>query len=107
LLYDGSKAEQSTQQGGLFFDGKMSRCKDFVSLTAHVYHPLLRKVIPSATMECEAENSLCVEHFWKYFNEFLQKVSRKKNIFSTHVVGDTYNRSEYGRFEMCIRIGCS
>jgi hypothetical protein len=62
-----------------FFDGKMSRCKGFVSLTASVYHPLLRKVIPLATMECEAENSLCVEYFWKCFNEILQKVSGKKD----------------------------
>ena len=62
-----------------FFYGKVSRCKGFVSLTASVYHPVLRKVVPLATMECEAEDSLSVEHFWKCFNEVLQKVSGKKD----------------------------
>ena len=62
-----------------FFDGKVSRCKGFVSLTASVYHPVLRKVVPLATMEREAEDSLSVEHFWKCFNEVLQKVSGKKD----------------------------
>ena len=36
-----------------FFDGKVKRCKGFVSLTASVYHPVIRKLIPLATMECE------------------------------------------------------
>ena len=58
-----------------FFDGKVKRCKGFVSLTASVYHPLLRKVVPLATMETEHENSLSVEIFWRYFNEVLRKVS--------------------------------
>ncbi|XP_028408652.1 uncharacterized protein LOC114531204 [Dendronephthya gigantea] len=62
-----------------FFDGKVSRCKGFVSLTASVYHPLLQRVVPLATMECEAEDSLSVEYFWKCFNEVLQKVSGKKD----------------------------
>ena len=46
-----------------FFYGKMRRCKGFVSLTTCVYHPLLRKVIPLATLECEAEKTLSVEYF--------------------------------------------
>ena len=62
-----------------FFDGKVSRCKGFVSLTASVYHPLLQKVVPLATMECEAEDSLSVEYFWTLFNEVLQKESGKKD----------------------------
>ena len=62
-----------------FFDGKVSRCKGFVSLTASVYHPLLQKVVPLATIEYEAEDSLSVEYFWTLFNEVLQKESGKKD----------------------------
>lgn len=34
-----------------YFDGKRKRCKDFITLTASVFHPLLRKQAPLATME--------------------------------------------------------
>ena len=61
------------------FDGKVQRCKGFISLTASVYHPLLKKVIPLATMETESENSLSIELFWKYFNDILRKESGLKD----------------------------
>jgi len=53
-----------------FCDGKVKRCKGFVSLTASVYHPVLRKLIPLATTECEAENSTSPEghargYYWR------------------------------------------
>ena len=38
------------------FYGKVKRCKGLVSLTASVYHPLLRRLITLATMECETED---------------------------------------------------
>lgn len=62
-----------------FFDGKVKRCKGFVSLTASVYHPLLRKLIPLATMDCETEDSCSVELFWNNFNEVLRKESQDKD----------------------------
>ena len=62
-----------------YFDGKVQRCKGFVSLTASVYHPLLKKVIPLATMETENENSLSIELFWSYFNDILRKESGLKD----------------------------
>lgn len=34
-----------------FFDGKFKRCRDFVTLTASVYHLLLNRQIPCAVME--------------------------------------------------------
>ena len=40
-----------------YFDGKVKRCKGFVTLTASVYHPLLQKLVPLAVMECAAENT--------------------------------------------------
>ena len=38
-----------------FFDGKRKHCRGFVTLTASVYHPLLREKITLATMEAEAK----------------------------------------------------
>jgi hypothetical protein len=58
-----------------FFDGKHKRCKGFITLTASVYHPLLRKQIALATMETESENKETITLFWTLFNEVLQKVS--------------------------------
>ena len=38
-----------------FFDGKHKRTKGYVTLTASVYHPLLRRQIPLAAMESVSE----------------------------------------------------
>ena len=59
-----------------FFDGKRKRCRGFVTLTASVYHPLIRKQITLAVMESESENTENVTLFWKLFNEVLAKVSK-------------------------------
>lgn len=40
LKMDQTKNNQLSQEF-CFFDGKVKRCKGFVSLTASVYHPLL------------------------------------------------------------------
>ena len=58
-----------------FFDGKYKRCKGFITLTASMYHPLLRKQIVLATMERESENTETVTLFGSLFNEVLRKVS--------------------------------
>ena len=59
-----------------FFDGKRKRCRGFVTLTGSVYHPLLRRQVPLATMEATAEDTTNVVLFWTLFNEVLQKVTR-------------------------------
>lgn len=58
-----------------YFDGKRKRCKGLVTLTASLYHPLLRKQIPLAIMETESEDTKSVALFWTLFNEALAKVS--------------------------------
>ncbi|CAB3994344.1 Angiopoietin-1 receptor [Paramuricea clavata] len=58
-----------------YFDGKVKRCKGFVSLTASVYHPLMRKLVPLATMECNGENTSTISLFWNTFNDVLKKES--------------------------------
>ena len=62
-----------------YFDGKYKRCRGFVTLTASVYHSLLRKQIILGTMEAESENSENVALFWELFNEILKKVSGNEN----------------------------
>ena len=67
--------EHFLKEGYCFFDGKFKRCRDFVTLTASVYHPLLNRQIPCAVMETEQENSDNIALFWPLFNEGLRKVS--------------------------------
>ena len=62
-----------------FFDRKRKRCRGFVTLSASVYHPLLRKQITLATMEAESENHTNVTFFGDILNECLRKVPRKTN----------------------------
>lgn len=58
-----------------YFDGKVKRCKDYVTLTASTYHPLLKKQIPLAIMETQKENSENIELFWNLFNKALKVVA--------------------------------
>lgn len=57
------------------FDGKVNRCKGLVTLTASVYHPILRKQVVLASMECESESTETVALFWTMFNEMLSKIA--------------------------------
>ena len=59
-----------------FCDGKRKRCGNFTTLTASVYHPLLRKQVPLAIMEAETEDSENIQIFWELFNQALQKLSK-------------------------------
>ena len=56
-----------------FFDGKVNRAREYVTLTASVYHPVLCKQVSLANMECKDEDSLSVEEFWRIFNAALQE----------------------------------
>ena len=62
-----------------YLDGKYKCCRGFVTLTASVYHSLLRKQIILGTMEVESENSENVALFWELFNKILKKVSVNEN----------------------------
>lgn len=63
-----------------YFDGKVKRCRNFVTLTASTYHPLLKKQTPLAIMETEGENSQTIELFWSLFNQALRKVAGDENV---------------------------
>ena len=58
-----------------YFDGKVKRCRNYVTLTASTYHPLLKKQIPLAIMETQRENSQNVELFWTLFQEAYKVVA--------------------------------
>ena len=54
-----------------YFDGNEKRTKRMTVLTLSVYHPLFRKQIILATMDCESENKDNCELFWRTWNDAL------------------------------------
>ena len=52
-----------------YFDGKVGRVNDFITLTASVYHLLVKRQITLATMECKHEDSMRVKLFWNLYND--------------------------------------
>ena len=63
------------------FDGNHKRVREFVMLTASVYHPLLQKQLVLATMNCKHGDSNYVAEFCRKFNEAFQKVDKTKKKF--------------------------
>ena len=59
------------------FDGKVNRCESLVTITACVYHPILRKQVILANMECESESTETVSLFWSLFRGILRKVTEQ------------------------------
>ena len=70
----GSLSEQEC-----FFDGSHSRCMDWITLCAWVYHPALRALQRIATMEVRSESTEHIALFWKLLNEALQDFTGKKS----------------------------
>ena len=64
------------------FDGNHKRVKTFVTLTASVYHLLLKKQIVLATMNCKHKDSNYVAKFWRTFNEAFKKANGTEKRFS-------------------------
>ena len=63
------------------FNGKAKRSKNFVTLTASVYHPMLQKQLPLATMECKSEDSANIGKFWNNFNKAFKGVTKTDKKF--------------------------
>ena len=64
-----------------YFDGKVKRCRNYVTLTASTYHPLLKKQIPLGIMEAERENSENIELFRTLFNEVYEVVDGDDTLY--------------------------
>ena len=69
----GREGEHFMREEYCYFDGKVKRCRNFVTLTASTYHPILKKQIPLAIMETEKEDSENIELFWTLFNTSIKK----------------------------------
>ena len=58
------------------FDGNHKRVKGFVTLTARVYYPLLKKQeVFLATMQCKLEDEGRIELFWRLLNRAYKEVN--------------------------------
>ena len=67
--------------GYVYFHGTTGRCKETTTLTASIYHPLLKKQVPLAILECPSENSQWITMFWSLFIEGYQEVNGKGSSF--------------------------
>ena len=80
------KAALNMEQNGEHFlkdEQKFKRCRNFVTLKASIYHPLLKRQIPLAVIEAEQESSENIALSWSLFNEGLQKVTKDdKTVFN-------------------------
>ena len=65
-----------------FFDGKVKKCKNFVTFIASFYHPMLENQLPLATMECKSEDSANIGRFWNNFNKPFKDVTKTGKTFS-------------------------
>ena len=62
-------------------DGKECRCTGYTTITAGVFHPVLRKMIPLAVMETEGKGADNVILFWKTFNKALKECLEDDNLY--------------------------
>ena len=53
----------------MLFDGNHKRVKNYVTLTASAYHPLLCKQTVLVTMQSKQEHKENIEIFWRAFNK--------------------------------------
>ena len=63
-----------------FFDGCHSRCKNWITLAAWVYHPTPRILVRLATMEVKVERTEHVALFWQLLNEALQELTGDNTV---------------------------
>ena len=68
------------------FDGKHGRVRNYVTLTASLYHPVLQKQVALASTECKHEDSINAELFWRVFND-AYKLCNGHGENVCHVVG--------------------
>ena len=89
-----------------FFDGKKKHCRNYTTLTASVYHPLLKKQISLAIMKTEAEDSQCITLFWTLFQEALGKVTSTTNVFNPSGWSTDMAGANLVGIRKCIRSRC-
>jgi hypothetical protein len=70
----------------VFFDAAHKRCRGFKTFSITTFHPLLRKIVKLATMECKEEDTRSVKIMWELFNKVLQTVS-SQNFYKFNPCG--------------------
>ena len=58
-----------------YCDGKVVQEKNFITLTASVYHTLLKRQIILETIKCKHEDSRHVKLFWNLYNDAYKEVN--------------------------------
>ena len=72
----------------VYFDANEKRTKNMTVFTLSVYHPLLQKQIPLATMDCEKEDRINAKNFFATWNEALSEFQEGLTFDSTGVILD-------------------
>ena len=65
-----------------FFEGKLGRVNEFITLTASIYHSLLKSQIILATMDCKHEDNNYIERFWRIFNNAYKEANLTTEKFN-------------------------
>ena len=75
------------------FDGNEKVISKMTVLILSVYHPLLYKQIPLATMDCKNENKESAEFFWKIWIKVLQEFNGEMKFNPIGIIIDekSYN----------------
>ena len=81
-------SEHFISQAYADFDGNKKRISKMIVLTLSLYHPLLRKQIPLAAMDCESENKESTKLFWKMWIEALQEFNGKMEFDPIGIIVD-------------------
>ena len=55
-------------------------------------HPLLKKIVRLASMECKSESTATIETFWDLFNQMLRAVGKKE----PSGISDIYSMTKLG-----------
>ena len=70
----------------VYFDANEKRTKNMTVFTLSVYHPLLQKKIPLATMDCEKEYRINAKIFFATWNEALSEFQEGLTFDPTGVI---------------------
>ena len=57
-----------------YFNGCLSRCSGYKTLTLFVYHTAMHHILRLATMEVKSESTHEISIFWELFNEILSEI---------------------------------
>ena len=75
------KGSHFLRDSPVYFDAKENRVREKTTYTLSVFHPMLRKMIPLATMDCDGENFESCVKFFQNLNNALGELFLVDGIF--------------------------